>query len=530
MDALTYHLGLPDQYQLRGSTLPVATNAYHLYWQQAEMAFIPLVRFDPSGRGVGLFIATLWIVGLAGLAALARKLGGSPGLALLVGATSPLAIELVALTKPDLIVLALLAWGARSLLDQTNNSHRIAALLLGGAIAVKPSAGLIALPLWLVFLGRDRTSPGDSPRRPYVATALFAALPLLWIGRNLLASGRALPGGYEVTLLAAARGPFEALLHLARSAVVHLRDGTDGPYGPLLLLAFIAAIARLRQADARERRLVAAGIIGALLWLVAGKGQARLFLPIFITWIPSLAIAWRSLRITTVTVQPVTSRLAPDYINRINRIIRMIKKIFIHLYPAHPVHPVNTSRRSGKCLVETGELILTAKSLILLLAVISLAIGLLILEEEHAPIRLAIGAIAAENRAAEWLDSHGLQEKANRLLPPEAVIFAIGEAELFPLHRRAEYDGYWEPSRVLAWAHATHDPAEVVARLRAKGFTHVLYNPGFLKRLAARGLMPAPPCERDQAVVDEAIMSLPAVIVDLKRGIEIRSLIPEPGP
>jgi hypothetical protein len=512
MDALTYHLGLPDQYQLRGSTVPVATNAYHLYWQQAEMAFIPLVRFDPSGRGVGLFIAALWIVGLAGLAALARRLGGSPGLALLVGATSPLAIELVALTKPDLIVLALLAWGARSLLDRTNGAaaggqavpsafcdilslprtlaparppapgmalfggaRRIAALLLGGAIAVKPSAGLIALPLWLVFLGRDRTNQdgtagqGDSPSRPYVETALLAALPILWIGRNLLASGRALPGGYEVTLLDAARGPLEALLHLARAAVVHLRDGTDGPYGPLLLLAFIAAIMRLRQAGSLERRLVAAGIIGALLWLVAGKGQARLFLPIFIAWIPSLAIAWRSLRIT-------------------------------------------------------------AKSLILLLAVISLATGLLILEEEHAPIRLAIGAIAPEHHATAWLDSHGLQEKANRLLPPEAAIFAIGEAELFPLHRRAEYDGYWEPSRVLAWAHEAHDPAEVLARLRVEGFTHVLYNPGLLERLAARGLMPAPPCGRDQAVVDEAIMSLPPVVVDLERGIEIRSLISEPGP
>ncbi len=282
LDAPSYHLGLPLQYLLGNSVRPPDTMGYYLYWQQFEMLVLPLVAADSSGIAANLlgFVLFVSLLGAVG------RLGGETGsagrwAAVAVVAASPLVLLLLAYTKNDLFALAGVAAAARVLLrpgreEETSRGSAVwMGLLLGGALAVKPSAAFAALPLFLGALLVLRRNA-----RAQVALVLATALlPAYWIARNLAWTGSS-PLPPNIAAMVAPPAWIELLwhrpVHLLLTFLQFHPENIDGPIGGLALLASGLFFVRSRRLPGL--RLLVAGSL--LLWVFLGNGQGRFLLPL----------------------------------------------------------------------------------------------------------------------------------------------------------------------------------------------------------------------------------------------------------
>jgi hypothetical protein len=87
-------------------------------------------------------------------------------------------------------------------------------------------------------------------------------------------------------------------------------------------------------------------------------------------------------------------------------------------------------------------------------------------------------------RNANW----NLCEFLNRELPPDAKVLGLWENRFFFLERPFEADPLYEAPSGLAWLRRLDDPAAFARALAARGFTHVVVNPGAMKVYLANGL------------------------------------------
>lgn len=471
MDALTYHLALPDQYIIRRSITPPTLGAYYLYWQQFEMACVPLLLLDRSGQSVNLINFLLLLIIARGCYRIGKIAGGREAglLAAAAVASSPLILKLVDLTKNDLFATALVVGAALALLEHRPRSHRLFGLLAGGALATRPTAAFAVLPLFALLAWTDR-------RRLPTAVALAAILPGFWCLRNIYWLGTPLADGFYHDHVAGAlswsrhmptgwSAPLAALHHLILAGFTRFSDGTDGPFGPLLLIlvpaAFLVPTCR-SQSRFSHRAFACAGLLGIALWSVAGRGQARFLLPLLITWSAFGA---------AVFVLPVRS-------------MRLVLAVSLAL---------------------------------------TLGTAIALTESEDHVLAFLSRIRPVSDHMIFFLDTYPLQVAANHRLPVDACVATVGEAELFYLHRRTDYSGYWEPNRILSLADRSSSPEQLRTILRAHGYTHLLYNPRILALLVARGRTPAPP---PTAVfrLEEMLRACPTVVRDRRFGAAVHEL------
>ncbi|MEK8022267.1 MAG: glycosyltransferase family 39 protein [Candidatus Hydrogenedentota bacterium] len=456
MDALAYHLALPDQYLIRGSIIPDDLRGYSLFYQQFELALAPLLALDRSGISSNLLVFVIFQTLITGAYAIAHHIAGRRAglLAAAAMATSPLAAILSVLTKNDLLAASLCAWSYHALCT-SRHPVRIG-LMVGAALAVKPTSAFAVLPILGCAVWRK---PAGSIV-PLLGSAFL--FPLYWFVRNVILAGSPFDPGAPVQKMLIFLPPREALefglfavRRFLESFFSHITaDGTDGPYGILLMLLVAnICLPGTREKGSAFRRAQTVGIIGWLLWLAAGRGQARFLLPL-------LAILGST----------GAARAA--------------------------------SGRRGAIAVLSAS------------ALLGLMMQLRILENENHFLDLHAGRISVGEYMKPWLNTYGLQTEADGKLPANAFIIAVGEAELFPLHRRNHYDGFWEPSRVLDLAHSSHSPEQLMAALQQRGYTHLLYNRTILQRLISHRRVPGPACENDFAVLHRMLAPLEIVAAD----------------
>jgi hypothetical protein len=464
MDALSYHLALPDQYLIRGTTDPIGTTSYYLFWQQYEFALLPLIAIDPTGRAANAFGFLIYVALVAGCWFLAKRDGGEAAgwIAAAAIATSPLVLNLLVLTKNDLFSCALVVWGVHCLRFDRRALNSVGGLFLGAAIATKPSALFAVLPLFFLVW---RLS-GAGPLRYGLPAA--AILPIYWSLRNWKASGAFFSAAHTVpsSELLAGSSVGSMLSHAVTllatqtecfftAFISHVGRSMDGPIGaPPLLLIVAAGLPGIFSSSSPPRSVrvaTTAGLIGCGLWILAGRDQARFLLPLIAVWVSHGA---------AILAQP---------------------------YPK-------------------------ARFALGLALISSLLASAWIVESEHHVIGYHSGRVSADALLKDWLASYDVQRIGDRTLPPDAYVLAVGEAELFYLHRKADFDGYWEASRALALAHDTHDSVVLRTELKKIGYTHLLCNGLALTRLLRLNQTMSPlSCSRDLEVFLEMANGLELV-------------------
>jgi hypothetical protein len=463
MDALVYHLGLPIQYLLRESLLPPDSVAYYFYWQQFELLATAVLALDPSGVAVNLMNVGFLLAFLDGVRKLAQpdSAGAAGIIAAASWATSGMLLILLLHSKNDLMLLALITAGAFRARDEGASSAILAGLFLGGAVAIKPSAGYAAGPILLCVLWERGT------RQAFFAGAAGAFLPALWALRNMLLSREILPGNVTISAGAAeiTRGfqqLLETLHHLLFTFFEISGAGLQGPIGPALLALVAAAIAS-HGAALRTRRMLVCQGLGFALWLLTGGGNVRYLLPVL------------------VIVTAAGAAVAADSRSRI-----------------------------------------LAASLALAWFV-SLGTQVQYGEGKNRFLMLHTGRLTRAHHIREWLNSYFVLADANRLLPPSAAVISVGEARLFHLRRRAVFDGYWEKSRVLAAAERLDDPVRLREELKASGYTHLLYNLPTLQDAVERELAAAPSPE-SLRILERMLAECPRTSFDPETGIGLYAL------
>ncbi len=452
MDALVYHLWLPDQYLIQGTILPANLSPYGHFPHLYELGLAPLLILDRTGTAANLFGAlsfaalahqcALLADGRAGELDERRRAAGRLWIAAAV-LTSPILVNLVAFTKNDLFACAVAIAASRALLE---GRMGMAGWLTGAAFAVKATTAFLLGPLALVLFIESR------PRLLPVARFLAAAttLPALWMARSFLLSGelfpRALLSGQAPysqfphalpNLPHGLAGPVNDLHHLLSSFFQTFINGTDGPIGPfLLVLCLLAALEAGR--DNRPALLATiTGFLGVGLWSLLGNHQARYLLP--------LVVFGASVGAASLPFRPRWLRFSA-----------------------------------------------------VALVVVSGYSAVMLVDREVGFLRVHSGAVPLASYMTRALDSYRVQVAGDRLLPSEAYVLAVGEAALFHLHRKSRYSTFWEPELALAMAEECGDSETLRQRLRERGFTHVLYNPVILEQLYAtrRKSRPSSPAGR----------------------------------
>jgi hypothetical protein len=465
LDAPSYHLGLPMQYLLNHSVVPPDDMGYYLYWQQFEMAILPLVALDESGMtanaaGFPVFAALLMAVGL-----LAREHGGKRAglIAVAAVAASPLVLLLLSYTKNDLLAAAAFLVGVRRIVRSTSDRANLIAggLLLGGALAVKPTAIFAVGPALLFAMVAHRRSI-----RTLAALIPSAALlPSYWAVRNLVwTRATVLPPNIELN--PGDGGMFiDHIRHLGSTFMRFHAEYIDGPIGAAPLVLLVAAIALSRNRLAGVRTIFA---LGFLLWMLFGNGQSRFLIPVI-------------------------------------------------LFGA---------AAGARRVAESGPIMAAA-----LICLSLQGLGATVrLHQLYSPFLLVhTGSIGSDEFVRHWIGSYPLQKAAAQRLPEDARIASVGEPRLFYLRRRALWDSYWETSRVLEVAHATHDPRHLAAALTGAGFTHLLYDGSNFDAAVAGGGTRPPPCAADtpalESMLRDSSLSRPVLLDPLIHRLGIHALV-----
>ncbi len=422
MDALTYHLALPAQYLLRGTFNLGEGPAYDLYWHHFGLVVLPWIALDPTGRAANFLGFGILLV-LAGAAArIAGRMGGRRAalIALAACAASPLAHVILQHTKDDLLAASCLAAGTLSwfIAEERGSTspRRIAwgCLLLGAALAVKPTSVLLAGPLAAMKAWEIRREG----RRALLPIFALAFLPALWALRGTVLAGTPLPPivGSDY---GAVRESWASLFvlrarHLAVSFMEAIPENIDGPSGAALLMGVCAAAFGAKETRT-GRRIAVSGFAAILLWFPLGRGQARFLLPaLMVLALPGFAAIARSSRFV--------------------------------------------------------------RAAMLACILVSLGASVSLTQRVSSPLMLHAGSLGEDLYLEQHLNSYRVQSVGSRLLPPGARVLAVGETRLFPFRRVVAFDGYWERGRLLDRVHDDHDPAALGAWLAERGFTHVLYN------------------------------------------------------
>jgi len=480
-DALSYHLQLPQEWMAIGRIVPVEHNVYSFLPGAIESAFVhvgvlagaarpyeasaPTGLLTAEGYGAiscqllhaGLAIFSAWLVGRAGVAGAerlgmtGRSLVAAEICASLLFLVTPWVIVTGSLAYNEMGVTAMLAGATLVAIDETSPAWTrgvLAGWLIGIACLAKPTALFLAgVPLGLVLLGL-------LPARGWIACAGAGSLAGLlalspWLGRNLVeAANPFFP--YATSIFGEAHWTTEQVERFAshhafegsladRLALTVVPDPTD-PAGarhrgllhaqwlvffPLATLGAIVALAR----SPRSRLvwlLVAMLVCQLALWLALTHVQSRFLLPLAVTG-------------------AVLFGLGAARVASIERLDLRVGAL-------------------GACALAIG---------------VQLAGSISIFARQNGAMPNARLLMPPAMLAGEGLGEEAILESAhatiNRLLPPDARVYLLGDAAPFYVTRDVLYNTTWDawPLGEAVRAHPG-DPGAWTRTLRARGVDHVL--------------------------------------------------------
>lgn len=433
LDALTYQLRMPEL-TLRTGRWPLDPANTHTFFPAAtQCLYLPALAVDSSGTTAQLVHWGFFLLSLAALLCLARRLGAgaASGWAPLLFGSIPAAGIVAGWAWSDMpLVFALLS----SALALTLPGGGAAALgLLGLAAAIKYSGLLLALPLFaavLVVAGRGRL---PAPRLLLGAAAgLAVAAP--WYAANLLATGNPVypllsrvlggPAGAEGNLLHWASGgkPGGGAGWWSYVATPGTLDGDLG--GPLALVLFAAVLVHaLRRRTLRGAAVLA--LAGAVA-LVFFEPTPRVFLPV-------LAGACAL---------------------------------------AGPAMADWKERRARVGFVGLAALV-ALRGVALAAAHNAFFFG---------PLPCAVGIEPAKDYVVRNFPPAALYGRSDAELPEGALVLSAGEPRLFGFPRPTVASAVTDPPAVQPYLRGTPDAAEAARRLRARGVTHLLVDLDWLAR------------------------------------------------
>jgi hypothetical protein len=414
-DALIYHLRFPQETLRAGTWAHDPANSSSFYPAAMGTLYLPALAVDAQGVVAQLLHYGFFLLSLAAVAAIARRLGAATGgLAALLVAAVPAAGIVAGWAWADAPLLFALATSALALLA---GAPALAIVLLALAASVKYSAllaGFLLFATAVVALLRARRF-----------RALFAALVLgvlalsPWLVTNALRTGYPLyPLGAPIPaarMVATWSGESKA----SWAAVwrdYFLRPQTlDEDVGGVLFLG-VAAVG-LALAFARRDRMHLAAAIAAGTWL--------LFLPLT----AAMRLLLPAVAATLVVAGAAIEQLERKRLALILVIAFVLRNgIVVAAHDAHFLNPFPTT--AG-------------------------------IESEEAYVRRNFSPAA-------------LYERADQKLPPNARVLAINEVRLFRFPRPVTGSRVLDPPILHLYLAGANDVPTVVQRLRAYGITHIL--------------------------------------------------------
>jgi hypothetical protein len=485
-DALSYHLELPKEWILADRPVgPVEGNVYSALPSFVEAAFMQLMLMRGE-IAEGALACQFWalIASFATafvVARLARTVvGDESGLvALVVFLSLPWVLVVGTLAYNDIVPCLLLAaaWFAieRRIASGRAIDARLAALLAlcaATAVGAKPTALLfVALPLLGITI--VRAGPRALRLAPLVVgVALVVLSP--WLVRNQLAYGNALfPFAHtllgngpwteeQFAIFAKGHGPDRSVLErlplIWSQWLAHGTGAAPGPREPwfpqwgLLPLAGLAGLAMSARRNPTARAALLAILVALAGWLAATHLKSRFLLPTAVPLTIGAAMLLAAVaRRTQASVVPLL--LAPS-----------LALAFV-AYWREPARPQPQTSPDS-----TVELQRAPAAMI---GGIPFRTGEFFAQEI---VRLP------PERQAEFIPVAPLEYFLNFAIDPNARILGVGFATPFYSMRRIEWNTVWDRGVLDGVAAESPDAPETwAARLKARGYSHVVVQPTMLE-------------------------------------------------
>lgn len=489
-DTLSYHLQLPKEWLAQGRVWPVEHNVYSFLPSFMEAAFARLGAMTgigagaeaPLGAGAGtavhaaqLLHACFAVVAAWAVAGVVRQVGGERAdrFGAAVGGAILLGVPWVSVTGSmaynEMAVCAMLAGAIGAAMHPGAKAWQrgvAVGVLIGAACSLKPTAMFMAMPVAAVAMA------AGVERKRWIgafAAAGVAGVVMIapWMVRNWMASGNPVfpsaPGLFGLGHWTEAQharwgGAHHLDLSMAErlGRLVSERFGLMHPqWSVVALFAGAAAIVCMAVRDARRKTwpLVVGVVVQCIAWMWIGHLQSRFLVPAVVP----MAI------LCGAAVGVVRAR----------------------------------SARLGTAVGVAAALVLSGD-----------AIRLFLQENGGAPSRAMVAGVEVFNASGyaspgppemsrenyEFYLRAGPTALVNQVMVrsvPEPRILLMGDAT--PLYfadagERIVYATTWDASPVTRALDACGaDPACLVERLRAEGFTHVLINAAELDRLRDSG-------------------------------------------
>jgi hypothetical protein len=414
-DALIYHLRFPQDTLRTGTWAHDPANSSSFYPSAMGTLYLPALAADGQGVIAQLLHYGFFLLSLAAVAAIARRLGApTGGLAAILVAAVPAAGIVAGWAWADAPLLFALATAALALLA---GAPALAIVLLALAACVKYSAllaGALLFAAAVFALIRARRF-----RALLLALGLGVLVMSPWIVTNALRTGYPLyplgapiPAAHMVATWSGTSGASWASVWSG----YFLRPQTlDEDIGGVLFLG--VAVLGLAIALARRDRLHIAAAIAAGMWVcdLPLTAAMRLLLPAVVA---TLVVAGAALE--QVARRRLVFALAIAFALRNGIVVA-----------AHDAHFLN-------------------------------------------PFPAAAGIESEEAYVHRNFSPAALYERAGRTLPPTARVLAINEVRLFRFPRPVTASRVLDPPVLHRYLAGAADVPTVARRLRADGITHIL--------------------------------------------------------
>ena len=455
-DQWHYHLAFPYQWLRWGTVITFDRHAYSFFPSNMGLLYVYALA-GPGGWAAQIMHWMMGILAAAGSALLAGRLGapriGSLLAAVIVLAT-PSVIQMGALAGSDLGVAAFAVAAVLTLFaDRSNptvNSRKtiIAGVFTGMAVGCKYLAlATIAVPLLIVTaaLSASAARPKHRLRAGVVAALIFgigmALVASPWFVRNTIATGNPTYPYFESVFhtspadegIATGIGDFglsREKIGVALTLGTFARRGQSSDIGPVYLwLSPLVLIWAWRHRGRPEVAAMVALIVGGILCWSAGPPLGRYLLPTLALLAACIGASWTEL----------LGALAP-----------IPRVLCTGVLAAVLVANCNPTRA------------------------------------EYLPDQLACFAGTTPYEA--YLEANLTQleavRAANATLPDKALLLLVGEPRVYGLDRAFVVEDAFHKPLLVEFAEESKSPAEIAARLRGFGVTHLLINHAEARRIA----------------------------------------------
>ena len=461
-DALVYHVGLPQQYLVRGGLEYLPHSHYSALPANAEMLYT--LGLGLSGEMLAQLLSW-WIGMLAALsvaAECASLLPGAGWIGFAALAGMPVLLFMGAHSGTDHLVALFIFQALMSgrLWKERGEIRWLAltAALLGFAAGTKYTALYHAAPLALLWLGRGAgTSAPRALRRAVLGLAgraamviaIGAALAGPWYVRNWLHTGNPVyPAFYSVL------GGSDWSSESARKVAEDVRHGA----GRDLTAAGVLSIPW--DLVIHPQRFGALGEAGRGFWIfLLGAGYALLRRPDL-----------RRLGVYAAMVLPfwLATSLNLRYILPLLSVVQMLAGVGL----------AELARRSRPAarLVALGCAACVAANL---------WVFLVTEQQVFAPARLLAGATDRDAYLQEIVTYYPAARKVNAELPQSARLLLVGETRVFYFERPVVASSAYDRAAIVDIVRAGGSVDGALCELSRRGFTHLVYNQPEADRLEA---------------------------------------------